>query len=591
MLSLFTLFIKLCRVTPGPGLLPSPSFPLPNNSPLNITILFPRTKMALSIFFLLLLPSMADFHVRRIGSTSDVVNFDTLPTNHPKEKKVSLKVEEGGGYTLRIGDDINISDEQLIAVEVARTSDRGLTIGLFSVSPEPVKIEVSVLGGNYSEAYALLFTSLPPKIGLKHRLEAAIADLKAISFDDQGVDISRPWIFSCHDDAQTAEYLAAQALNSLGTSTPPVAELMENGLFGIHHFVQTSLPPDGGIAARFNSNCIGEDSDSSSAGCVPFNDYIGKTYRVMRQCMLNVLTQSKSIDEIVAAEWAHTSKGTTPERESGKKGGPKSQIRGTFASKEEFAIVLKRFIVTRISQKLSWLSWNARWARPSTTAERVVAPTRQLEIATWKEDVRKNIGRTTALRGNAVKSSSHPFQHLENVLAADVLEGLSSCVNDAKRPLLLKYQLRCYPTQVDIPGVVTNGLSDDIASYDEPHHVKHSCPGIHPTCAKIGVELLLHRFAVHRFAMFSSLGLGTLSGRPSWNSCINLQQGNCRFFSGCWAKSTRRVCGAIAGCCPNEEAYNACAADPSSRACKDSVCPENHGKSTSLADQKLLRQN
>jgi hypothetical protein len=53
----------------------------------------------------------------------------------------------------------------------------------------------------------------------------------------------------------------------------------------------------------------------------------------------------------------------------------------------------------------------------------------------------------------------------------------------------------------------------------------------------------------------------------------------------------RRVCGAIAGCCPNEEAYNACAADPSSRACKDSVCPENHGKiKTNLADQKLLRK-
>jgi len=552
--------------------------------------------MALLIFFLLLLPSMADFHVRRIGSTPDVLNFDTLPTDHPQQTTVTLKVnQEGGSYTLRIGDNINISDEQLIAVEVARTSDRGLTIGLFSVNPEPVKIEVSVLGGSYSEAYALLFSSLPPKIGLIHRLEAAIADLKAISFDDQGVDISRPWIFSCHDDAQTAEYLAGHPLNPLGSSTPQVAELMENGLLGIHHFVQTSIPPEGGIAARFNSNCIGEDSDSSSAGCVPFNDYVGKMYRPMRTCMLNVLAQSKNIDEIVAAEWAHTSKaegeaGTTPERESGGKKGPKSQIRGTFASAEEFAIVLKRFIVTRISQKLSWLSWNARWARPSTTTEHV-APTRQLEIATWKEDVRKNIGRTTALRGDAGKSFQ-PFQHLENVLAVKVLEGLASCVNDAKRPLLLKYQLRCYPTQVDVPGVVTNGLSDDIASYDEPHHVKHSCPGIHPTCAKIGVELLLHKFAVHRFAMFSSLGIGTLSGRPSWNSCINLKQGNCRFFSGCWAKSMRRVCGAIAGCCPNEEAYNACAADPSSRACKDSVCPENHGKiKTNLADQKLLRQN
>ena len=117
-------------------------------------------------------------------------------------------------------------------------------------------------------------------------------------------------------------------------------------------------------------------------------------------------------------------------------------------------------------------------------------------------------------------------------------------------------------------------MSDDIGSYAaSSNHVKHACPGVAPSCARAAVEMTIKKFATHSFSMIASVGM-TCSGRPSWASCMNCKAANCRFFSGCTAKATRRVCGAMRACCPDDEAHTACAQDPRSKGCKTRVCPE-----------------
>ncbi len=517
----------------------------------------------------------ARFRVSRTGAAAELPGFDALPASADGlAEEVEVTLDAGGdAYTLRVGDGVALGPNLLRAAEVARTADDAMTLGLFSVNPdEPVFLEVRApAGATYRSAFAALFSSAPPKLGLMKRLETAIADLKGIP--EAAGDGTGTWLFSCHDDAEVSAYLQTSKLDP--ALPPPVAELQEQGgmiLPGIHQFVQTSPPPP----ERFDGACMREPAAATGpdpAGCRPFDVRGGgNTVRGIRQCMMGAL--DGPIADLVEAEWTHADgTGKLPARESGTNKGTKSPLRGTWTSKADFAAALPRFIATRLFQKLSWASWDAKWSRQGTS--------RESELGSWRKTVRYQIGRATGLRGPKTDDHSrpYPFRRFEETLSGDTLDALAACVLDFPSPLRTKYKLRCFPTLLDVPGVVANGLADDIASWTEPHVVKHNCPGIHPTCAKLGVELMLKKFAVHRFSLLAWLGASTHSGRPQWSSCLSVTHANCRFFSGCWAKATRRVCGAIPECCPPGSAAHAdCAIDPGSMGCKKSVCPENKGR-------------
>ena len=229
--------------------------------------------------------------------------------------------------------------------------------------------------------------------------------------------------------------------------------------------------------------------------------------------MLKVLNNKKIIDlePMLETEWTYANANNElPERESGNGKGPKSPLRGAWGSKEEFVQTFPAFIVNRILKKLSWSTWQTNFV----------------------QRIRKDVSKVTALRGLSPHQSSTkttatpPMQTLQVSLNDKTLDALVDCVigstlsspsfsptKTTDSVLTTKLALRCYPLLLDTPGVVTNGISDDVGSFVLPHHVKARCPGVLPACGRAAVELLLERFSQHRFSMLSSLGLTTWSGR------------------------------------------------------------------------------
>lgn len=540
------------------------------------------------------LPGLADIPEERAGGAGAAVT-------------VRLDAADGGYalefYTEEHGDAapiLTVPEHVLRAAEVARTADHAFTLLLLAVAPGPARLVISYDAAlPYADAYAALFATGPPRLGLMKKIEAAIADLKGINTGD---DFS-PWIFSCHDDTELEKHTTDTKNAQLDlVRDPPVAEMKQDGIFGLHHFIRVSPPPlftNGGsdthdptLADRFNGACFRAPGteESERAGCGAFESRVGSSVRAVRQCMIDAL--APSVPDLVEHEWSHAdpASNTLPERESGTGKGPFSSLRGAWPSKKEFADALPRFIVLRMLQKLSWMSWNGAWSHPDAASRQETAPaaaatTRKAELDAWtgvrpgKWNVLYQISRATGLRGakkNSAGKKTYPFQRFQDTIPGDVRAAMAQCVIEGGgHPLRLKYQLRCLPVLYDTPGVVTNGMSDDIGSYaGTKNHVKHACPGVAPSCARAAVEMMIKKFATHSFSILASMGM-TGSGRPSWASCLSVESANCRFFSGCTAKATRRVCGALRACCPDEQAHAACARDPGSKACKAQVCPED----------------
>ena len=109
-------------------------------------------------------------------------------------------------------------------------------------------------------------------LGWVPRLTAAIEDLNGISipkFTQQG------YLFQCidsQDDFRT--YLADTKAKSHLTSTNFVGEIKEDGMLGVHHFIQLTDPPRlaNGKVDRFNGRCLREDDSDANdhGGCKPF---------------------------------------------------------------------------------------------------------------------------------------------------------------------------------------------------------------------------------------------------------------------------------------------------------------------------------
>ena len=295
------------------------------------------------------------------------------------------------------------------------------------------------------------------------KIEAAIADLKGI---DTG-DMFSPWIFSCHDDDELEKRVTAVEARKLDLMRqPPVAEMKEDGFLGVHHFIRVTPPPsvqktdshDPGLVDRFNGACFrapGTD-ESARAGCDAFESRVGSSVRAVRQCMIDAL--APSIQLLADTEWSHAKNNKLPERESGTSKGPLSPLRGLWRSKEMFATALPRFIVLRMLQKLSWMSWNGAWSIPDSQQ---VDTSRKAELDAWtgvrpgKWNVLHQISRATGLRGpmkDSDRGSAYPFKRFSETLPQDVLNAMATCVTDGNgHPLRLKYQPRCLPVLYDTP--------------------------------------------------------------------------------------------------------------------------------------------